>query len=65
MSAMARLTLDANGGFTYTPTNGYNGPDSFTYKANDGTEDSNTVTVSLTVGVRATLRCSSTAATTT
>ncbi len=44
------LALAANGGFTYTPTNGYNGPDSFTYKANDGTADSNTVTVSLAVG---------------
>ena len=43
------LALAANGGFTYTPTSGYNGPDSFTYKANDGTADSNTVTVSLTV----------------
>ena len=43
------LALAANGGFTYTPTAGYSGPDSFTYKANDGTADSNTVTVSLTV----------------
>ena len=43
------LALAANGGFTYTPTSGYNGPDSFTYKANDGTADSNTVTVGLTV----------------
>ena len=49
MWAMARLPLAANGGFTYTPTAGYTGPDSFTYKANDGTADSNTVTVSLTV----------------
>jgi Concanavalin A-like lectin/glucanases superfamily/Bacterial Ig domain/Cadherin-like domain/Putative Ig domain/Calcineurin-like phosphoesterase len=44
------LALAANGGFTYTPTTGYSGPDSFSYKANDGTADSNTVTVSLTVG---------------
>src|SRR5215216_2276467 len=43
------LSLEANGSFTYTPTAGYSGPDSFTYKANDGTVDSNTVTVSLTV----------------
>ena len=35
--------------FNYVPTAGYIGPDSFTYKANDGTVDSNTVTVSLTV----------------
>ncbi len=44
------LSLASNGGFTYTPTTTYNGPDSFTYKANDGTSDSNTVTVSLGVG---------------
>ena len=43
------LTLSANGGFSYAPTAGYSGPDSFTYKANDGTIDSNTATVSLTV----------------
>ena len=43
------LTLATNGGFIYTPTAGYNGPDSFTYHANDGTANSNIVTVSLTV----------------
>ena len=43
------LTLNANGGFTYTPTTGYTGPDSFTYRANDGTVNSNTATVNLTV----------------
>ena len=31
------LTLNANGSFTYTPTADYNGPDSFTYRASDGT----------------------------
>ena len=30
------LTLNANGSFTYTPNAGYSGPDTFTYKANDG-----------------------------
>jgi hypothetical protein len=34
---------------TYSPTAGYSGPDSFTFKANDGTADSNTATVSITV----------------
>src|SRR5207253_2959361 len=34
---------------TYTPNAGYFGPDSFTFKANDGTVDSNTATVSITV----------------
>ena len=43
------LALNANGGFTYTPTTGYSGPDNFTYHANDGTANSNIVTVSLTV----------------
>ena len=42
--------LDATGGFTYTPNANFNGSDSFTYKANDGTVDSNTVTVTITVG---------------
>ncbi len=43
------LTLNANGSFSYTPAANYNGPDSFTYKANDGDLDSNTVTVALTI----------------
>ncbi len=34
---------------TYTPALNYNGPDSFTYKANDGKLDSNVATVSITV----------------
>lgn len=34
---------------TYTPDLNYNGSDSFTFKANDGTSDSNTGTVSITV----------------
>ena len=43
------LTLNANGGFTYTPDVNYSGPDSFTYKANDGVGDSNVATVAITV----------------
>src|SRR5207237_369306 len=34
---------------SYTPAANYNGADSFTFKANDGTVDSNVATVSLTV----------------
>lgn len=34
---------------TYTPDSGYNGPDSFTFQANDGSENSNLATVSITV----------------
>ena len=43
------VTLNTNGSFTYTPDTGFTGTDSFTYKANDGTVDSNIVTVTLTV----------------
>lgn len=43
------LTLNANGSFTYTPAANYNGPDSFTYQASDGTFTSNVATVSITV----------------
>ncbi|MDO8727172.1 MAG: Ig-like domain-containing protein [Candidatus Methanoperedens sp.] len=43
------LTLNADGSFIYTPTANFNGSDSFTYKANDSTLNSNTATVSITV----------------
>ncbi|MDQ3931115.1 MAG: Ig-like domain-containing protein [Chloroflexota bacterium] len=43
------FTLNANGSFSYTPAANYNGSDSFTYKVNDGTVDSATATVSITV----------------
>ena len=43
------LTLNANGSFTYTPTANYNGADSFTYRASDGSLQSDPVTVSITV----------------
>ena len=43
------LKRNANGSFSYTPAANYNGPDSFTYKANDGSLDSNVATVSITV----------------
>ena len=43
------LTLNANGSFTYTPAAGYDGTDSFTYRANDGTLNSNAATVTITV----------------
>src|SRR5204862_8198 len=39
--AHGTLALNANGSFTYTPAANYNGPDAFTYKANDGALDSN------------------------
>ena len=43
------LALNANGSFSYTPAANYSGPDSFTYRANDGTVNGNTATVSITV----------------
>lgn len=43
------LTLDADGGFSYDPDPDFNGTDSFTYHANDGTADSSEVTVTITV----------------
>jgi VCBS repeat-containing protein len=43
------LTLNTDGSFTYTPDANYHGTDTFTYKANDGTHDSETATVTITV----------------
>ncbi|MEZ6117288.1 MAG: Ig-like domain-containing protein [Pirellulaceae bacterium] len=43
------LTLNPSGTFTYTPNANFNGTDSFTYRANDGTENSQTATVTITV----------------
>ncbi len=43
------LALNADGGFTYTPNSNFNGADSFTYKANDGSADSGAATVAITV----------------
>ncbi|MEW6428511.1 MAG: Ig-like domain-containing protein [Thermodesulfobacteriota bacterium] len=47
--AHGSLTLNADGTFSYTHDGGETAADSFTYKANDGTDDSNVVTVSITV----------------
>ena len=47
--AHGTLSLNSNGGFTYTPTAGYSGPDSFTYHAVNGAGNSNLATVSITV----------------
>ncbi|MGH8161437.1 MAG: tandem-95 repeat protein, partial [Gammaproteobacteria bacterium] len=43
------ITDASTGAYTYTSTQGYSGSDSFTFKASDGTLDSNTATVSITV----------------
>jgi large repetitive protein len=43
------VNLNADGSFIYTPNANFNGTDTFTYKANDGSLDSNIVTVTITV----------------
>lgn len=54
--AYSIVTAPANGvisgtgpNWTYTPNNHFAGADSFTFKANDGSDDSNVATVSITV----------------
>jgi len=44
------VSFSSNGTFTYRPNTSFVGLDSFTYKANDGSSDSNIVTVSIAVG---------------
>src|SRR5581483_4004000 len=43
------VIVNADGSFTYDPADNYNGPDSFTFTANDGTTDSAAATFSITV----------------
>ena len=43
------VTLEDDGAFVYTPNADFNGPDSFTYKANDGASNSNVAMVNITV----------------
>jgi hypothetical protein len=43
------LTLEADGSFTYVPAPAFFGTDSFTYRASDGTVESNTATVTITI----------------
>ena len=43
------FSLASDGAFLYIPVDNFNGSDSFTYKANDGSLDSNVATVTITV----------------
>ncbi len=43
------LALNADGSFTYTPTANFAGSDTFTYRANDGTLNSNNATVTINI----------------
>lgn len=47
--ANGTVDLNANGTFTYTPNAQFDGTDTFTYHATDGTADSNTATVTIEV----------------
>ncbi len=45
----ANFALNPDGSFTYTPAVNFTGADSFTYKLNDGSNDSNEATVAIAV----------------
>ncbi|HEV8719169.1 MAG TPA: tandem-95 repeat protein [Candidatus Binatia bacterium] len=48
-SNAANFTFNVDGSFVYTPNTNFTGTDSFTYKTNDGTNDSNAATVTIAV----------------
>ncbi len=48
-AANGTLLLNDDGSFTYTPNDGFTGPDSFTYTVTDGQGGTDTATVNLTV----------------
>lgn len=48
-AAHGTAAVQANGAWTYTPTGDWSGSDSFTFKANDGSLDSNVATMNITV----------------
>ncbi|NJO84732.1 MAG: cadherin-like domain-containing protein, partial [Blastochloris sp.] len=49
-AANGTLSLAADGSFLYTPDANFNGTDSFTYQASDGSSQSETATVTITIG---------------
>lgn len=56
------LILNVDGSYTYTPTSGYSGPDSFTYQLKDASGQTATATMHLTVLPTATADAYSTTA---
>jgi len=48
-NGVVSMTNSATGAYTYTPNTNANGSDSFTFRANDGTVDSNVATVTVTI----------------
>jgi VCBS repeat-containing protein len=49
-AANGTVSVAPDGSFTYVPNTDFSGDDTFTYKAHDGSLDSNVVTVTITVG---------------
>ncbi len=47
--AHGAVVITSNGFYIYTPAANFSGTDSFTFKANDGTNDSNEATITVTV----------------
>jgi hypothetical protein len=43
-------SIGSDGSFSYMPETNYNGSDNFTYRASDGTAESNIATVTITIG---------------
>ena len=50
------IAFGTDGTFTYRPNTGFSGIDSFTYKINDGSLDSNVAKVTVAVGSKTTVR---------
>jgi hypothetical protein len=48
--AHGTVVIETDGTVTYTPANGYEGPDSFTYTVEDGSSNPATGTINVTVG---------------
>ncbi len=48
-TANGTLSLDEDGGFSYVPSMGFTGSDTFTYRATNGSEESNVATVTIAV----------------
>ncbi|MDJ0851268.1 MAG: DUF2341 domain-containing protein, partial [Myxococcota bacterium] len=48
-SSAASFSLNPDGSFDYTPTANFSGTDTFTYRADDGSDTSNIATVTITV----------------
>ncbi len=50
LPAHGALSINTNGTYTYLPSSGFTGTDSFSFRANDGFVSSNEATITITVG---------------